>query len=323
MKISGFTFVKNAEKLYIPAKESILSILPICDEFVIAIGDNDIDDNTLEIIQSIKSDKIKIIHTTWDIKKYPKNTIFAQQTDIAKKHCKGDWLFYLQCDEAIHQDDLEIIKKACGNYLNKSRVDGFLFNYLHFWGDYNHYHNSHSWYKKEIRIIRNLPSIHSWKDAQSFRKFTKWEGGTFNDYVNKRDNAKLSVIELDVNVFHYGYVRPPKMMSNKRKSSSSSYHGKSAKKILSKIAIEYDYGPLNKLNKFKGTHPLAMKDWINLFDWSSKLQYNGNKNKNRLPHKHEKIKYRILSFIENIFLNGKVIGGFKNYHIIERSEIER
>ena len=45
MKISGFTFVKNASKLYIPAKEAILSILPICDEFVIALGDNDDDDN--------------------------------------------------------------------------------------------------------------------------------------------------------------------------------------------------------------------------------------------------------------------------------------
>ena len=61
MKISGFTFIKNAEKLYIPAKESILSILPICDEFIIAIGDNDIGDNTLKIIQSIQSEKIKII----------------------------------------------------------------------------------------------------------------------------------------------------------------------------------------------------------------------------------------------------------------------
>jgi len=103
MKISGFTFIKNAEKLYIPAKESILSILPICDEFIIAIGDNDVDDNTIEIIESINSTKIKIIHTKWDTNAFPKNTIFAKQTEIAKEHCTGDWLFYLQCDEAIHE----------------------------------------------------------------------------------------------------------------------------------------------------------------------------------------------------------------------------
>ena len=153
MKISGFTFIKNAEKLYIPAKESILSILPICDEFIIAIGNSDPDDHTLEIIQSINSSKIKLIQTVWNTNAYPKNTIFAQQTEIAKEHCSGDWLFYLQCDEAIHENDLPVIEKACLKHQKNKEVEGFLFKYLHFWGDYQHYHNSHTWYKKEIRII--------------------------------------------------------------------------------------------------------------------------------------------------------------------------
>lgn len=46
MKISGFTMVRNATKYYFPIKESILSILPIVDEFIIALGDNDPDDYT-------------------------------------------------------------------------------------------------------------------------------------------------------------------------------------------------------------------------------------------------------------------------------------
>ena len=318
MKISGFTFIKNAEKLYIPAKESILSILPICDEYVIAIGDNDADDRTLEIIQSINSNKIKIIKTTWDTKKFPKNTIFAQQTDIAKELCSGDWLFYLQCDEATHENELQKIKGACIDYLDNKTIDGFLFNYLHFWGDYFHYHNSHSWYKKEIRIIRNLAEIHSWKDAQSFRKFPNWQNGSFNDYMNKQDSKKLNVIELNVNVYHYGYVRPPALMSTKRKASSTSYHGKDANKILAKIDSEYDYGPLQKLNTFSGSHPSSMKSWIDKFNWSSKLQFSGKKSRSRTVHKHEKFKYRFLTYIENTFLNGKVIGGFKNYNLIKK-----
>ena len=59
MKVSGFTFIKNAEMLGYPFIESIQSILPIVDEFVIAVGKSD--DNTLEIIKSIKDDKIRII----------------------------------------------------------------------------------------------------------------------------------------------------------------------------------------------------------------------------------------------------------------------
>ena len=61
MKISGFTFVRNAGKLYYPIRESIESILPLVDEFLIAVGDNDSDDTTIEEIQNINSDKIKII----------------------------------------------------------------------------------------------------------------------------------------------------------------------------------------------------------------------------------------------------------------------
>ena len=61
MKISGFSMVKNADKLYFPIKQAIESILPIVDEFVIAIGDCDENDKTVEIVESINSDKVKII----------------------------------------------------------------------------------------------------------------------------------------------------------------------------------------------------------------------------------------------------------------------
>ncbi len=315
MKISGFTFIKNGDKLYIPLKEAILSILPICDEFVIALGDCDDDDKTEEIINSIDSEKIKIIRTVWNTKDYPKNTEFARQTDIAKEACTGDWLFYIQCDEVIHEKDLATIKKAMEDNYNDNRVEGFIFNYLHFWGDYNHYHRSHAWYKNEIRIIRNLPEIHSWKDAQSFRKFSKWNG-KFEDYQKKDDSEKLKVKAIDVNVYHYGYVRPPKMMTVKRKTSSDTYHAKESNegKALEDV---YDYGPLSKIAKFKGEHPPIMKDWMKKFDWANDLREKGFTNKNRVGFKHEKFKYRFISSVENTFFGGKPLGSFKNYILLK------
>ncbi|MEO9211214.1 MAG: glycosyltransferase family 2 protein, partial [Ginsengibacter sp.] len=99
MRISGFTMVKNATKLYYPVRESIESILPIVDEFVVALGDCDEDDHTLEEIKSIQSDKIKIVNTKWDTQIFAGGSEYAHQTDIAKSHCTGDWLFYLQSDE--------------------------------------------------------------------------------------------------------------------------------------------------------------------------------------------------------------------------------
>lgn len=316
MKISGFTFIKNADKLFIPIKESVLSILPIVDEFIIAVGDNDEDDKTSEIIQSIGSEKITAIKTVWDQHNYKKNTIFAQQTDIAKEACSGDWLFYIQGDEVIHQNSYDNILKACkDNFENKS-IEGLIFDYLHFWGDFNHYHYSHSWYKKEVRIIRNNPNIHSWKDAQSFRYYDQFSG-SFEDYQSNV-NRKLNVKEVGERIFHYGYSRPPEVMSYKTKESSKTYRGEEATmKKLRDLDDTYDYGPLHRLQVFKGTHPAVMEGWIrDKFTWQDQLQYSGKRNRNRPIHKHEKTKYRLVSWIENNLFNGKTIGGFKNYNLI-------
>lgn len=204
---------KNADKLYYPIKESIESILPIVDEFVVAIGDNDADDYSLERIQSINSDKIKIIRTKWDLEKFSRGTENAHQTDIAKEACNGDWLFYLQADEVIHEKYHNAIVNRCNQLLNDSRIEGLLFGYKHFWGDYNHYLLSHGWYPNEIRIIRNNKEIHSWESAQSFRRIP---GFDYKDYRQHNGTYKLKVAKVDAQVYHYGWVRPPQLMQQKK-----------------------------------------------------------------------------------------------------------
>ena len=63
MKVSGFTFIRNAVLLDYPIVASIQSILPLCDEVVVAVGKSE--DQTLELIQHIDP-KVKIIQTIWD-----------------------------------------------------------------------------------------------------------------------------------------------------------------------------------------------------------------------------------------------------------------
>ena len=313
MTISGFTFVKNATKLYFPAKQSILSILPIVDEFVVVIGKGDIDDKTEKVIKSIHSDKIKIIHSEWDTESYPSNTIFAQQTDLAKEACSGDWLFYLQSDEAIHEKWLPTIKNACQKYLDNKKIDGFLFRYKHLWGDYDHYQLNHFWYDREIRIIRNDKKIHSWKDAQSFRKFDTFDY-SFEAY-HQQAGEKLNVIELPCEVFHYGFVRPPRLMKKKTTSNERTYFGNSSKQELKSQSDLFDYGPLDKVHKFDREHPKAMADWIADFHWADQLRHAGP----RAGHKQDELKYRIISWFENTFV-GKQLWGFQNYKIVGKTK---
>lgn len=312
MKISGFSFVRNGIKLYYPVVESIKSILPICDEFVIAVGKGDEDDTTREAIVSINNPKIKIVDTIWEEKYFNKGIINALQTDIAKEACTGDWLFYLQADEVVHEKYLPTIQSRCEELLNNNTVEGLLFGYKHFWGDYWHYHTGHGWYPYEIRIIRNLPEIHSYQSAQSFRRFDYYDNPR-----QEKGTHKLKVAKVDAEIYHYGWVRPPHLMQSKRKALDSVHWGKSrAEQHYERVPKEFEYGPLNIVAEFKGSHPAVMQERIKEMNWQSKLQYSGNPNPNREKHKHEKMKYRILTWIEQNLLQGKQIGGFKNYELL-------
>lgn len=315
MKISGFTMVKNADKLYYPIKQSIESILPIVDEFIVALGDNDSDDNTLAIIESIDSDKVKIIRTVWDLNKYPNGMENAHQTDIAKNACSGDWVFYLQADEVINERDHDVIVKRCEELLDDKEVEGLLFKYYHFWGDYNHYHTIHGWYKNEIRIVRNLPEIHSWESAQSFRRIPKFDGV---NYRVQKGTYKLKVAQVDAHVYHYGWVRPPHLMQKKKKSLDTIHKGVAkAEEMYSVRENEFDYGPMDLVPLFHGTHPEAMNTWIEDFNWGDKLNYSKDlKHPNDHKLKHVKKKIRLITWLENLI--GKEIGGFRNYILLKK-----
>lgn len=305
---------KNVGKLYYPVKESIMSILPIVDEFVFALGDCDEDDNTLAEIESINSDKIKIIHTKWDLEKYPRGMEHAHQTDIAKEACSGDWLFYVQNDELVHEKYFNRIVELCKKYKDDKEVEGFLFGYKHFYGDYDHYHFSHSWYKHEIRIVRNDPEIHSWESAQSFRRIPNFGG---LNYRQQKNTYKLKVVDSGAEIYHYGWVRPPKLMRAKNKALMTNHMGAKEANERAKKS-NFSYGPLNKLKVFKETHPSVLKNWMEKFDWKDELQYSGTYPKDRPKHGHERIKYRIVSWIENNLLGGRTIGGFKNYILLKK-----
>lgn len=297
MLISGFTIIRNATKFYFPVKESILSILPIVDEYIVAVGNCCPDDNTLEEIKSINSPKIKIIQRNWDTGSFRGGEIFRHETNVALSCCKGKWCFYLQADEVIHESALQTVSEACKKYLEIPEIDGMLLNYRHFWGDYEHMLQYHGICNKEIRIIRNNSGIQSFNDANSFRK----------------GNKKLVVVHLPVYVYHYGWVRPPEIMQHKKQEQDMLHNNIESSRNCPE---EFDFGPMNRLKVFSGSHPGVMQHRISSIHWKGRLNYSNIPDSGkRGKHKHEKFKYRILTLIENIFFGGKQIFGWTNWVI--------
>lgn len=250
MKVCGFTIVKNAAKLYYPIKESILSILPLCDKFIIALGDCDSDDTTRELLESIGSPKIEIFDTAWDKTLQKGGKVLAVETNKAFDAIPAeyDWCFYLQADEVVHEEYHSEIKAAMEKYLNDTEVEGLLFKYRHFWGTYDYIGINRQWYRQEIRIIRNDKAIRSYGDAQGFRK----------------NDKKLKVAPVNAYVNHYGWVRPPEIMSKKNLNFAKLYH-ENIDDTVPIVAFNFD--EVDAVKKFEGTHPAAMQERISQLNW--------------------------------------------------------
>jgi glycosyltransferase involved in cell wall biosynthesis len=300
MKVSGFTFVRNAFTFGYPIVESIQSILPIVDEFIVSVGNSE--DETLALIQSIGSPKIKIVHSQWDDSLRAGGKVLAVETDkaLAAVSKDSDWAFYLQGDEVVHEKYLENIKKSMEQHLNDPKVEGLLFKYEHFYGSYRYVGDSRKWYSREIRIIRNDPSIHSYRDAQGFRKLDAKTG----------ELRKLQVKPIDAYIYHYGWVKDPREHEKKLNYFPTLWNDEKGmeawKDRLAKPTSEYLQQDIDSLAYFQGTHPevmnrrVAMEDWVFDFDINQKNFKRG--------------KDRILYWLEK--QTGKRLFEYRNYHII-------
>ena len=252
MKVSGFTFCRNAVKYDYPVVESIRSALPLCDEFIVNVGR--CDDGTLQLIESIGDPKIKIVESVWDESLRKDGLIYSQQTNIALSHCKGEWAFYIQADEVVHEDDLPALRQSMAEYGRDPMIKGLLFRYLHFIADY---WSTNPWfYHKAVRIIRNNGEIESCGDAVGFHVTRTGQ------YLQSGPKEWLAY--SGARMFHYGWVKDPKTMLEKKREQASVYHGSNlppaAAKELSGETFRFeDYAVLKE---FSGSHPAVMHERI-------------------------------------------------------------
>lgn len=291
MKVAGFTFIRNAIKNDYSIVEAIQSILPICDEFVVAVGRSD--DETLSLVQGIDSPKIKIIETVWDDTLREGGRTFALETDKAYDAISKDtdWAFYIQGDECVHESYLPIIKQAMLDNLDKKEVEGLLLKYIHFYGSYDYYASSRRWYRNEIRVLKYDKDVRSYRDAQGFRK----------------SDRKIKVKQIDAFMYHYGWVKPTKGLKNKVHNFNQFYHDDHWIAEHLPQDLEFDYGNADILEKFEGTHPAVMQKRIDAVNWKFSFDPTVLKKKTDLRR-------RVLQKIER--LTGWRIGEYKNYKVV-------
>jgi hypothetical protein len=299
MKISGFSYIRNGFTFGYPFLQSIQSILPVCDEFVITVGDSS--DGTREAIENLGSAKIKIVDTIWDEKLRTSGKIFAQQANIALKEITGDYAFHIQADEVVHEKDLDKIYEHVKSLENNPRYEGLLFDFLNFYGNYNFLNNSRRQHKKEIRIFRNHMNVFSYRDSQGVRKYP-----SFEEYVNGHKGLKLKVKYIQVPVYHYSHVRNPIAMNDKAKYFASFWvdDQKLDKMFASQQEFDY-YNKIDRVKSFNGSHPKIMEDVIARESWPfdpGKIRKNPGLKKSLIYWIEDRLNHRF--------------GEYKNYQIV-------
>ncbi len=282
VRISGFSFARNAVVLDYPLAEALRSILPVVDELVVAIAPGDPDDDTRGVVEAIGDPRIRIIEAEWDVSR--QHLAYSDLTNVALDACEGDWCLYVQADEALHEDDAATLRARCEELRDDARIEGLIFDYLHFFGDYRHIQQGQGWYAREIRVVRNGVGIRSVRDAQSFR------GG---------GSRRLTVARAHARMFHYGWVRPPARMRAKVEAFWA-HRGLDAPPAP-KHGPEYDYGPLGRLTRWEGPHPAVMAGRIAAMDWAGALRESDPPGVARpWIHKDERALYRALTAVSRL-----------------------
>ncbi|HCS19082.1 MAG TPA: hypothetical protein DIW47_00715 [Bacteroidetes bacterium] len=294
MIIEGFTYVRNGLKMDYPFLVSIQSILPVVDRMIVVVGNSE--DGTREAVENLNDPKIEIIDNLWDEELRTSGAIFRQQANIGVDALRGDWGIHIQADEVIHEKDLAKLREQIELAQARPEVDGLLFPFYHFRGDYFHIHNTRRTHPYEIRAFKTGRNVRSYKDSQGFRIFDPNDPGDVG--------TKLKVLKTDIPIFHYSYTRHPSLMKRKANYFHRFWHGDEWLKAHTEDGL-FNFNEVDILERFEGSHPalmapiIARKDWDFVYDPSQS---------------NMKPKEKFLYWVQRKF--GKRLFGYKNYKLI-------
>lgn len=267
----------------------------MCDEIIINVGFDDPDctqdDGTFEYLKNhFNHQKYRFLKSYWDPAKTKSGLILSEQTNIALKAATGEFIHYIQGDEAIHEEDFPAIHDGIMKMKEDSRIQGLVFDYIHFYGNLDVVKHTRNTYRREVRIIRNHIGLVSHLDAQGFRH---------------SDGSKPNCTRVQARIFHYGWARPKNIMAKKIKVMDRFYHGDEFDRHEKE---QFEYRRIWGLKPFKGTHPRVVIPWV-------------NQNKTELDVFQLKLSFEAadlaLVFSDAIeYLTDYRLGEFKNYRLL-------
>ncbi len=239
--LSGFTLIKNATVREYPVEAVLRTLRRVCDEVVVNVGASE--DDTLERVRAASGDDVRLLRREWPDEFDNHLKELSAESNRALEACEHDWALYLQADELLHEEEVPPLRRALARADADDRVEGLLFDYLHFHGSPDWVLEGRRRYRREVRVVRRSAGVRSVRDAQGFR-------------VGGPDGRKPRVIRSGARIFHYGYVKSREGLDRKRRLWMR-WFGEEPDEDRGLTLYRY-----RGLRRFEGEHPEAVRPWL-------------------------------------------------------------
>lgn len=165
IQLSGFTFLRNALELGYPWVEACMSVLPLCDEFVIGVATDSTDDTAkwVKKVQQRWPEKIRIYEFQWPSITATGTSIGTVQTDVLRQ-CKGWYRWLIQADEIYAPETLPVVQQL----VKEAKYEAYGFPFQHIQSNFQQIIPLHTAaYTRAVRLVRNIDRIIAEHDGWS------------------------------------------------------------------------------------------------------------------------------------------------------------
>lgn len=248
-KLGGTMILHNAIKYDYCLEAALESLCSACDHVVVL--DCESTDTTPDVLKAMKQryPHLMIYPHSWAVVSDNKRLSFLTNCARDRLPVDCDWHFNLQADEVLHEDSIRSIRRSIKAAEDGMR-DGLIVRRINFWGSFN----------------KQFPDGYSAPPVSNFVCRIARRG---RDSVGDAESMQsLRPLKCpDIHLFHYGFVRDPKIMLDKIISMQTWFGFGVDKKAIHQKETTGKFNPADwhdpaKLQDFMGSHPAAAAKWI-------------------------------------------------------------
>lgn len=247
--LGGAVCIRNGDIYDFCWRESVNSLLPVCDEVCICVGTGNEDNTEQEAREwAAREPKINLCMYPWPEPKGDAD-FWVKWLNYAREHLKSEWHFQLDADEVLHEKSYAELRRFV-EAPSKGRSGSV--TRLNFYRDAKHLiPNGHCLGKYVIRVAPTRMWIAS------------------DGYHPNATEVTANVTPTEIEIYHYGFIRKHEAYFVKERKLQGYFFDNYDPRLEKAEVNGKDWANTpglsdweNMLDPWEGTHPAVMLPWL-------------------------------------------------------------